>query len=102
MKVPDNVFTAVNVLSANARGSFDCWNLAGDSFASTRAAIMSELRGHRVPQSRSGVLALRSEFFSTATALGASLDGSCIAERDEQFFAWCREVLANPATSPNA
>jgi hypothetical protein len=81
---------AIRLLGVYTAGRFDIWALAGSSRASCRAHVMSALKGHKVPQSQSGVTALREEFCNQARAHGAVIDGDCIAVREDQFIAWCR------------
>lgn len=83
-----NVQEAIRVLGTYTAGRFDIWMLSGSSKASCRAHVMSILQGKRVPQSQSGVTAIRSAFY---TALG--ITGECEAHRQEIFQAVCREAV---------
>lgn len=58
---------AIQSFRAATRDRCDAWELAGRSNAPTRARIMSGLAGKRMPQSKSGVNALRD---ALATAVG--------------------------------
>ena len=63
---------------------FDVWALAGSCKAGCRAHILSELAGKRVPQSQSGVNALRAALYEVTNP-----DGACEAAREESFRSWC-------------
>lgn len=80
-----NVNEAVRLLGAYTARQFDIWMLAGPAKASVRAHIMSALVGNRVPQSKSGVNALRDTFYTIAKPAG-----DCPAVREDSFIAWCR------------
>lgn len=83
----DNTREAIRLLKAYTAGSCDIWQLAGPSKASCRAHIMSALAGHRVPQAKAGVNALRDRFYSIANPAG-----NCPAMREEAFTQWAKEA----------
>jgi hypothetical protein len=76
---------ATKLLGTYTAGRFDIWALAGSSRASCRAHVMSALMGRRIPQSKSGIYALREEFERRAGACG-----ECNAERETNFRNWAR------------
>jgi len=78
---------AIRVLGTYTAGRFDIWMLAGSSKASCRAHVMSVLQGKRVPQSQSGVTAIRSAFYEAL-----SITGECEAHREENFRTACRAI----------
>ena len=80
---------AIRLLGHYTSNRFDLWDLAGGQNAARRAQIMTELSGSKVPQSKAGVTAIESAFF---TACG--IIGKCGAERDENFRNYCRAALA--------
>jgi len=82
-----NVREAIRILGINTAGRFDVWMLAGGPKASCRAHVMSTLAGKRMPQSKSGVTAIRSAFYEAL-----AITGECEAHREEQFRAICREL----------
>lgn len=79
---------ALKLLQTYTAGRFDVWNLFGPAKASCRAHIMSALAGKRIPQSQSGVNALRAAFYEIAKP-----EGSCPAVREVAFTAWARAQL---------
>jgi len=83
-----NTQEAIRVLGIYTAGRFDIWMLAGSSKASCRAHVMSVLQGKRVPQSQSGITAIRSAFYEAL-----SITGECEAHRQESFQSVCREAL---------
>lgn len=62
--IPAQYVNTIRLLGAYTAHSFDPYQLAGTHKASVRAHIMSELAGVRVPQSKSGVTALRAALCS--------------------------------------
>jgi hypothetical protein len=48
---------------------------------------MSALIGQKMPQSKSGVTAIRSAFYDAA---GPAVSGDCEYAREESFVQWCR------------
>lgn len=83
---------AIRRLGAFTQGRYDIWGLAGSHLAASRAIVLSDLLGYRVPQSKAGVTALRTAFYN---ALG--IVGECEAEREENFRFVCRELAASIA-----
>lgn len=77
---------ALKLLGTYTAGRFDFWMLAGPTKASCRAHIMSELMGKKMPQSKSGVTAMRDAFYEIAKP-----EGNCIAAREESFLAWAKQ-----------
>ena len=86
-----NEAKAIRLLGTYSGGRFDIWALAGNARASCRAHVMSELLGQKTPQSKSGVNAIRYEFYSR---LGIWRDGLCLAEMESEFLAVCKELMA--------
>ncbi len=84
-----NLKQAVRILDTYTESRFDPWILSGRSNAKRRAHVMSVLVGMRMPQNKSGVFALRSEFLKRA-----GIEGHCMADSDEQFVAFCCALLA--------
>ena len=78
---------AIRTLGAYTAGRFDIWLLAGPAKASCRAHVMSDLLGVRTPQSKSGVFAIRAEFYRQA-----GIAGGCEAQREESFREFCRSL----------
>lgn len=62
-------------------------NMTGDQNAGDRAAIMSAIRGAKVPKSASGINAVRVELTRLANA-----DGCCLAARTEQISKWAQAL----------
>ena len=82
--VSGNTTEAIRLFRSYTADRCDVWQLAGQRNAKYRAHIMSALRGRRVPQSQSGVNALRS-------ALCEALDVTwqCLAECEDQLRNRC-------------
>lgn len=78
---------AIHLLGVYTANRFDLWMLAGSSKASCRAHLMSALQGTRVPQSKSGITAIRNAFYSLL-----NIAGECEAHREELFRAVCKEA----------
>ena len=84
-----NQLKALQLLKALTRDRFDIWMLAGSSNARLRAALMSELTGSKVPQSKSGVNAIRDAFYAVG-----NISGDCLYEQENNFIAWARQQTA--------
>ena len=69
-------------------GRVSIWNLSGQSKAAARAAIMSELAGRRMPQSKSGVNALASEIYAAC-----GIRGRYSAMCEDRFRRFVRAVI---------
>lgn len=82
-----DISKAVKLLGAYTAGRFDIWLLAGSSKASCRAHVMSVLIGHKVPQSKAGINAMRAAFYSAG-----NIQGEYEAMREENFLAWAKAV----------
>lgn len=82
--VSQNTLSAINRLGRMTRGRFDVWMLAGSHLAASRAIVMSDLLGYRVPQSKAGVNALREAFYQAL-----SITGTCEAHREDNFHCVC-------------
>ncbi len=80
---------ALHLLGASTNFRFDVWMLAGGPRASVRAHVMSELLGKRVPQKDSGIHAIQDTFYKAAR-----IEGDCLAAREENFIAWCKQHIA--------
>ena len=83
---------AVRLFGVYTAGRFQLWGLAGSAKAGCRAHIMSALVGSRVPQSKSGINALRDALYP---ALGVV--GNCEAARVSDLGEKCRAMLATDA-----
>ena len=92
-----NVIAALKTLQSTTSGSFDFWRLAGPHGAKTRAQIMSELYGRKVPQAKAGVTAMREAFFMLAYNHEVFQAAQCIAAREEAFVAWAQSQLVTVA-----
>ena len=80
---------ALKLLGTYTAGRFDIWMLAGSSKASCRSHVMSVLMGQKVPQSKSGVTALRDALYSAG-----QITGEYEAQREERFVAWAKQQAA--------
>ena len=83
----DRMKRAIRVLGAYTAQRFDIWVLSGNAKAGCRAHVMSELLGVKTPRSKSGVNAIRQEFYSR---MGIWRDGLCLAEMENEFLSLCR------------
>ena len=76
---------AIQLFRTTTDDHCDPWALAGRANAATRARIMSGLAGKRMPQSKSGVNALRK---ALASAVGVKWEsGECMHEYEENIKA---------------
>lgn len=89
-----NIKEAVRVLAAYTADRFDLWALAGGARASCRAHVMSVLLGRKVPQSKSGVFAMREAFYAVPEFASAGDSDECAAGQDARFRAKCRAIMA--------
>jgi hypothetical protein len=80
---------ALKLLNAYTTGHLDFWILAGPSKATCRAHIMSELEGKRVPQSKSGVTAMRDAFYT----LAGQRAGDTSYRAEDAFRAWAKQYV---------
>jgi hypothetical protein len=81
--------TGIKTLGIYTANTFDIWRLAGKRKASCRAHVMAELLGvDKIPQSKSGITAIRKQAYKVAIDNGATIDGNCIAVRERQFYDW--------------
>ncbi len=69
------------MLLVKTGGAKNLWVLAGPARAAARAELMSELKGVKRPQSKSGVNALRDELYALY-----EISGDCEATREENFW----------------
>lgn len=83
------LYEACRLLAAYTAYRIDPWILAGPAKASCRAHVMSALMGRRMPQSKSGVSALKDELHRRA-GIEKTAD-SCSASRDREFYEIVRE-----------
>ncbi len=82
-----NIREALRLLGVYTAGRYDVWILAGSQRASARAHIMAELLGvPKVPQSKSGVNALRAAFYAAC-----NVTGEYEALREDRFMAIARD-----------
>ncbi len=89
---PPQLVEAVRLLGIYTAGRFDAWLLAGPAKASCRAHVMSALAGQRMPQSKSGVVAIRAELYRQSAIAGCDFSGcDCEALRERAFMAFCRQ-----------
>lgn len=84
-----STLSALKYLGAYTAGQFDFWMLAGNQKATCRAHVMSELMGKKMPQSKSGVTALREAFYAIAKP-----EGNCLAIQEKSFVEWAKQQLA--------
>jgi hypothetical protein len=86
-----NQTSAIQLLGKYTAGSFAIWNLAGPRQSAQRAEIMSELKGVRTPQTKSGVTALFEAFMDVReqNLPGQKMTG-CPADRDSNLVAWLK------------
>jgi hypothetical protein len=80
---------AIRLLGRYTSNRFDVWGIAGGQNAAVRARLMTELKGVKVPQSKSGVTAIEEEFYAVC-----GITGNCGAERQENFREYCRNAIA--------
>jgi hypothetical protein len=80
-----NLNEAIRLLGIYSAGRFDIWALAGSSRASARSHVMSTLVGSKVPQSKAGVNAIRSAFYSAL-----EIHGEHEAARESAFVRVCK------------
>lgn len=76
---------ALYLLSVHTAGKFRMWSLAGNGNTKKRVAILSALRGEKVPQAKAGISALQREFFALA-----EIGGECHVEQEENFIQWAK------------
>lgn len=82
-----NLRGAIKLLGIYTGGKFDVWLLAGSAKASCRAHVMSVLHGTKIPQSKSGITAIREALYTQA-----KINGDYPAAREEAFLQFCKEV----------
>lgn len=82
---------AIRLLRCYTSDRFDLWVLSGPEKASCRAHIMSTLKGVKTPQSKSGVMAIREEFYKICRP-----EGSCSAAQEDFFIIWAKGIAADP------
>ena len=80
----------IKLLSTYSGGTFEIWALAGSSKGSCRVHVMSVLTGVKTPQAKSGVNAIRSLLMAEIKP-----EGNCIAIRDKNFTAYCKQLLTS-------
>lgn len=90
--MPENITNAVRLLGIYTAGRFDIFALAGPQKASCRAHIMSTIQGRRVPQSKSGVYAIREAFFAALKPAGG-----CVAAQEDTFSELCQSLTQQKA-----
>lgn len=76
---------ALRLLGVYTARRYDVWLLMGSGKASCRAHIMSALHGKNMPQSKSGVNALRDAFYGMCNP-----QGECDAVREDNFIQWAK------------
>ena len=81
----ENQEKALYLLSVYTAGKFTLWNLSGNGNVKKRVAILTALRGEKVPQAKAGVSVLEREFHALAETTGG-----CGAEREENFVNWAK------------
>lgn len=80
-----HLYSAIALLGDLTANRYDVWLLAGPFHAADRAAVMGRLLGRKMPQSKSGVNAIRAEFYRRA-----NITGDCEAAREYAFATYCR------------
>ena len=91
VKTGINYLPAIKTLSIYTAGSFNIWALSGNAKASCRAHIMADLLGlDKYPQSKSGVNAIKDEFYRQAKILG-----DCERNRELAFIDFCSKHSEN-------
>lgn len=85
-----NTNAALKLLDSATRGTFDFWDLAGSNSAKIRSEIMSILAGHRVPQAKAGVTAMRAAFFPLA-----GIEPGPSTRSADAFAVWAREQISD-------
>lgn len=85
---------ATILLGFYTRGSFDIYGLAGPANGQARAKVLSALVGNKMPVSKSGITAIRSEFYSRA-----AISGGCDVEREDNFIEFCRALIESRKAS---
>lgn len=78
---------AVALLGYHTNGRYDVWALAGPVNAKSRSRIMSALLGLKTPIAKSGITAIRAEFYRLS-----EITGGCDAEREDNFVEFCRSL----------
>jgi hypothetical protein len=88
-----NKIKGIRTLGTYTAGSFDIWRLAGRTKASCRQHVMADLlEVPKVPQSKSGVTAIRKQAYAVANEYGAEIDSDHPAGREKQFISFCKIV----------
>jgi hypothetical protein len=81
---------AIDLLYIYTGQTFQIGKLYGDGMKEQRRQIMSALHGRRMPISKSGVEAIRRNFYLMA---GSALHGwTCEADREKKFATWAKTV----------
>lgn len=82
------LLAALRLVVVYTAGRVTLWNLAGQAKAAARAAVMSELVGKRMPQSKSGVNALALELYAAC-----GIRGRYSAQCEDRFRRFVRAVI---------
>jgi hypothetical protein len=85
--ITPEVRVAVQLLGVFTRDRFQVDMLAGPANARNRVAVMSAMAGQRMPQSKSGITAIRAAMYAAL-----NIEGSCQAVRDDHFIAAARAM----------
>lgn len=89
-----SIKNALIVFKAFSGGTFNTWDLMGDSKKDARQVILSNLLGKKMPKSLCGVSAIRQQILHLCGFFSKPID-ACDAERDEIIKVWCQQEFAN-------
>lgn len=89
--ITENLREAIRLYGVYTAWQFTDFHLLGSAKASCRAHIMSALAGKRVPQSKSGINAMREALWPLM-----GVTGDCLAAREDDFIIRARGILNTP------
>ena len=93
----ETTLQGIKTLGIYTAKTFDIYRLAGRSKASVRAHVMADLSGvDKMPQSKSGVTAIRKLAYQVAREYGATIDSDHPAGREKQFIKFAKIVFYPP------
>jgi hypothetical protein len=78
---------AVRMLGVYTAKTFKLVHLTGKHRAAHRAHVMSELCGVKMPQSKSGITAIREALYKLS-----GVTGNCEAEQQDNLREWCKQI----------
>lgn len=82
-----NELEAVRLLGVYTGRSFKLYHLTGNARAAHRSHVMSELCGKRMPQSKSGITAIKEALYKLS-----GVPGNCEAEQQDNLREWCKQI----------